>query len=159
MTVTPWINVGESEYSKVFDIKKVEQIRNAKYVGDFCIKGSNSNWSDMPVAVFYQATPPEGYGHYFGLFTRAGSVLICDASSTVGIPIMGVQAQNGEIIYSRYRHDYRVSQDGTVTIDGGRDYMKVSGGVDMVVLTIEDGEVVIVENPDLLFVANKLKEE
>lgn len=157
MTVTPWVNVGESEYRNVFDIKKVEKLRNAKYVGDFCIKGRGDSWSDMPVAVFYQETPPEGYGHYFGLFTRDGSILICDASSTVGIPIVGVQAQNGEIIYSRYRHDFRISQDGTVTIDGGRDYMKVSGGVDSVVLTIEDGEVVIVENPDLLFVTHKLK--
>lgn len=159
MTVKPWINVGESEYSNVFDIKKVEEIRNAKYVGDFCIKTPNGNWSDMPVAVFYQETPPEGYGHYFGLFTRNGSPLICDASSTVGIPIAAVQADDGEIIYSRFRHDFRTSRDGTVSIDGGRDYTKVMGKFSSLILTIEDGEVVVVEKPDLLFVTNKLKEE
>lgn len=159
MTVTPWINVGESEYSKVLNLKKVEETRNAKYVGDFCIKGVGGTWSDIPVAVFYQETPPEGYGHYFGLFVRDGGVMICDASSTVGVPIMGIQAPSGEIIYSRFRHDYRVSQDGTVTIDGGRDYTKTNGGVEMVVLTIENGEVVIVENPDMLFVENRLKQE
>ena len=32
-----------------------------------------------------------------------------------------------EVIYSRYRHDYRVGKTG-VFIDGGRDYTRSSGG-------------------------------
>jgi hypothetical protein len=38
--------------------------------------------------------------------------------------ITGVKADNGDVIYSRYRHDYRTSQDESVFIDGGRDYLK-----------------------------------
>jgi hypothetical protein len=37
---------------------------------------------------------------------------------------VGIVAENGDIIYSRFRHDYRTSEDKSVSIDGGREYTR-----------------------------------
>lgn len=154
--MTPWINYGELYYPEI-DIQKIAKHYNAKYVGEFCIK-QRGQWTDWPVAVFYQETPArKEYSHYFGIYAQFSSIMITDASSTAGIPIAGMMAEDGEIIFSRYRHDYRTSQDRTATIDGGRDYMKSSGGK-YVMLGIVEGELIIIENEDAFMVQSKLSE-
>jgi hypothetical protein len=50
--------------------------------------------------------------------------MITNAMSAFEHPILGAVADDGEIVVSGYRHDYRRSKDGTVFIDGGRDYTK-----------------------------------
>ncbi len=65
--------------------------------------------------------------------------MITNAITATETIITGIKAQNGEIIYSRYRHDYRESKDGSVFIDGGRDYTRHSGG-ELVELKIINGE-------------------
>jgi len=50
--------------------------------------------------------------------------MIADGISATEGHIVGVKAFNNEVIYSRYRHDYRMSSDKTVFIDGGRDYLR-----------------------------------
>lgn len=157
MSVIPWVNIGKSALAGILDISKVEQLKDAKYVGDFCLKNSMGGWSDMPVSVFYQRNPAPEHGRYFGLFMRDGNIMICDASSTVGIPIQGVQAESGEVIYSRFRHDFRFTTCGSVFVDGGRDYLRASHGAKFVTLMIEDDAVIIVEDPDPLYVAEELK--
>jgi hypothetical protein len=47
-------------------------------------------------------------------------------------PFQAVVANNGEVVWSRYRHDYRKSQDGSVWIDGGRDYLRWIGAGEVV---------------------------
>ena len=118
-----WINKGE----QIVPIKPstVEKMKEATYVADLCIKTKSGIWSDEPVAVFYQPHPKEAHHkHYFGLFYRDGHVYICDATSAVEEVIQGTEAEDGEIIFSRFRHDYRTSKDGTAMVDGGRDYFK-----------------------------------
>jgi hypothetical protein len=50
--------------------------------------------------------------------------MITNAISAFEHPMLGVVADDGEVIVSGYRHDYRRSKDGTVFIDGGRDYTR-----------------------------------
>lgn len=110
-----------------FDIEQVEVVYNAFYVGEFCLKKKDGGWHNFPVSVFYQETPPvEGYSNYFALYIRYADVLITDGSSAVEGVISCVRADDGEIIYSAYRHDFCVSKDESVFIDGGRDYIKSS---------------------------------
>ena len=47
-----------------------------------------------------------------------------------------------EVIFSRNTHDYRTSSDKTVSIDGGRDYVKISGNIDNCIL-LDINEVVL----------------
>lgn len=120
------INYGKCELP--LDVAGVEAKYNAKYVGDFCLKTANGGWSDAPGAVFYQETPPvEGYSHYFAIIDRMGSFYITSGESAFSEPITAIVGSDGEVVYSRYRHDYRSLSDGSGAIDGGRDYTKVAG--------------------------------
>lgn len=110
------------------DVDKVEAKYNAKFVGDFCLKGRNGDYVTNTAAVFWQETPPvEGYSHYFALVFQGGTLFIANGASAFDSPIIGVVARDGEIVYSRHRHDFRTSKDGSVTVDGGRDYLKLVG--------------------------------
>jgi hypothetical protein len=152
------INRGTTEFRSLLDkIPEIEKRYGATYIGDFCIKGPAGGWTNSPVMVFYQPeTKSPDHSNYFGMFvSTGGAVMICDASSTVGIPIQGVES-GGEIVYSRYRHDYRQTSDGMVAIDGGRDYTKVIGQGKQVTLVIEDGELRVVADPDSLYLQHTL---
>lgn len=107
-------------------INVIEEHYNAKYVGDFCVKDRNDNFVPETVAIFWQETPPEGYNEYFAIFVRNGKVMITDGSTAFDKPIIAAIANDGEIVYSRDRWDMRHSKDGSVFIDGGRDYVKTN---------------------------------
>jgi hypothetical protein len=116
--------LNECSFLKQDDIARIEEKYNAKYVFESCCKDKNGNWGNFPAAIFY--TPkahPEG-SNYFAMYFSHGHLMIADGFSATEKHIVGVEAFNGDIIYSRYRHDYRTSPDGSVFIDGGRDYLR-----------------------------------
>lgn len=142
-----WINKGKAECG--ISIENAEKHYNAIYVTDMCIRDKHGNWSEQPVSIFWVEKPekPE-YSNYLGIFMAfndngRNSVYLTNAISATEEPFYGVMADNGEIIYSRYRHDYRVSEDKTATADGGRDYFRGNG--QSVRLQIVGPDVVIVE--------------
>ena len=143
------VNTGRSNVS--FDIAKVEAKYNAKFVGQLALKTRDGGWSsDSCGDVYYQETPPvEGYSKYFALIIQNGSAYITSGASAVDGIITGIVADDGEIIYSRYRHDYRTSTDGTVFIDGGRDYVHCGVGGRCVSLKIVDGEFYQLEDSEI----------
>lgn len=122
-----YINQEPTSYQPL-NIPKVEENYGAKFVGDFCIKTKNG-WSEEPVAIFYQPNPDveKGHKHYFGLFVRDDSIYITDGTSAFSEPIVGIVTRGGEVIFSRYRHNF-VEREG-VFIDGGRDYVRVGGDI------------------------------
>jgi hypothetical protein len=123
-----WINRGKAPYS--FDILSVEQRKNAVYMGDFCMKMKSGEWSEDTVMVFFNETPPDPtYSQYFGLFVSEQIVYIKNAVSASIGHWNGLVADDGEIIYSRCRHDFRSSRDGSVSVDGGRDYFRCLGHI------------------------------
>ena len=152
------ITVNRGDADVVAHIAKVEEKYNAKFVGQLCMKTSGGEWAgDSCGDVYYQETPPvEGYSNYFALILQHGSLYVTSGASAVEGTITGVQAADGEVIYSRYRHDCRRSTDGSVFIDGGRDYVR-SGGGRMIQLKIVDGEWYELEDED--FIVMKLKGE
>jgi hypothetical protein len=132
----------------------IEGHYDAKYVCETCLVGKNGRWINEPVAVFYQDEDfriPPGGSPYFGIFQKysydaltGGVTYITNAISATEHEIAGLVADNGDVIYSRYRHDYRHSPDGSVWIDGGRDYTRWGGRGTMVTLKIIEGELRIV---------------
>jgi hypothetical protein len=125
-------------------ISRLEEVYRAVYVCDSQLKTKNG-WSENPVAVFYTVHPhPEG-SNYFGIFVRDKVPMICNAETALE-PFTGAVKKNGDIVYSRFRHDY-VEFDGAYSIDGGRDYVRL-GGPEMpqtVKLKIEGPIVTVVE--------------
>lgn len=148
----------DSELFSAENILRIEDKQNAVYVCETCLKGVGGGWINSPVAVFWNTDPaniPPGGSAWFGMFFKydadsaetgkIGPLMITNAISAVENKITGVVAKNGDIIYSRYRHDYRLSPDGTAMVDGGRDYLR-SGplGIGTVDLAILDGLLTVV---------------
>jgi len=119
-------------------IKKIEEHYTAKYMGYWCTKNPRDGWNEQPVDVFYVANPDTSKGHtnYFGMFTDERGVMITNAESAFSEPITGLLCSDGEVIVSRYRHDYVVKED--VMIDGGRDYTRMTRGNNRVVIVTVD---------------------
>lgn len=147
--------ITKSELFTPVGIAKAEENYNALFVCDTCLKAQGGGWINQAVAVFWNKDPaniPDGGSAYFGLYHRyeppdfkKSSLMITNAISAAENGITGVMAENGDVIYSRYRHDYRGSPDGSVWIDGGRDYTRygynraVKDWGDLVDLQIKDG--------------------
>lgn len=128
------IDTSSSQFSAE-EIKRMEEHFNAKYICETSIKDRNENWINIPVAVFWQdKAHPQG-SNYFGIFFgHMNQLMICDAISATLESFTG--AVNGdEVIYSRYRHDYR--QGNGFAIDGGRDYVKIVGDVNVKLVQLQ----------------------
>lgn len=147
----------QSEQFSPEQLEKIEAHYEAAYACETCVKNRNGGWVNQFVSVFYQADPskvPEGGSQWFGLFFRQEfpsesaptRLFVVNALSAVEEDIAGVVANNGDVIYSHYRHDYRRSPDGSVWIDGGRDYTRWSGSGPMVTLRIVKDKLTIVED-------------
>lgn len=133
------------------NIDKIEQRYGGKYVGDFCLKDKYGNWIDTPFAIFYQPNPNFSLNHtnYFAIKVNylTGQMIITKGDSAFSIAIPGLIANNGEIIYSRYKHDYVTSTDKSVWIDGGRDYCRFNGGLDKIVKLIIKADKLVIQHP------------
>lgn len=130
--------------------KKIEQLRKATYVCD-------TEHNGIHVAIFYgDTTHPISNSRYFGLY-YGDSLMITNGSFIEEQEIIGVVADNEEIIYSRHRHDFRYSSDGSVFVDGGRNYIRTNTPK-QVILKVVDGKLINTTNLEEL-VENIIKLE
>jgi hypothetical protein len=140
-----FVNIPEDGYwFKSAGISKIEEKYGAKYMGYWCTKRPSGGWNEQPVDVFYQPDPDttKGHTHYFGMFYRDDVLYITEASTAFSDPIAGIPTDDGEVIVSRYRHDY-VEKDGRM-IDGGRDYTR-SSIHPTVIITVDGDKFVVSE--------------
>lgn len=150
ITATTFIHDGEEIHATInhgeqywpFKLDMIERDKNCRYVGDFALN-NGGGWTELPYAVFYQYDPAEGHSSHFGLIVRGQHTMITSAASIDGLEFTGMMSLDNEIIFSRWRHDYRVSTDGNIMIDGGRDYLKTSGRGRPVHLKIVKDEIVV----------------
>jgi len=117
------INMGEPYW--LFDRKQVQRLEpESFYVGDLAVRGLKGLWTDIPVAVFYTPEPREGRtNNYFGVYksqTRRDmpTWVICDATSAAE-HVWGGLEMKGEVIFSRWRYDFRLFSFGGPYVDGG----------------------------------------
>lgn len=133
------------EYLTEIDISKVEKRYNAKYVFESPLQTSGG-WRDEPSLIFYCEKPhPEG-SNYFAISRSGSEFVISDGISAVETPITGIRDSDGTILYSRCRHDFRTAPLSSVSIDGGRDYLRVVGDHSQLVqLQVVNGDLVEVK--------------
>jgi hypothetical protein len=131
-----------SNNSEIFmpkDIGKIEKIKMAKYVIDCEYRGHQT-------AVFYADDPhPVSKSRYFALYYSyvmedKPNLMITDGSFIEFQKIMAAVSDDEEIIFSRHRHDFVKSKDGSVFIDGGRDYIRTNT-IRLIPLIIRGGEI------------------
>lgn len=109
----------------LFNYDQVEKIckqYDAQYVVD-------TEQNDIHCAVFYGSKAhPDSGSRYFAMYVTpmTQQLMITNGAFVEEQKIAGIVADNGDIIFSRYRHDYRTSDDGSVFIDGGRAYTRCS---------------------------------
>ena len=112
-------------------ISVIEREYNAKYVLETDLLGKDkfsgaTFWLNKPAAIFYtEKAHPRG-SNYFALYFDGSSLMITDGLPSIkGVIFQGIEAE-GEVVYSRYRHDYRAGKNGAF-VDGGRDYFRYGG--------------------------------
>lgn len=101
--------------------------------------------SDVPVDIFYRATPHPKFGNrYFGIFLHPieKSTMICNADKVEGMSFGMVMNDDGLLEYSQSHHDYKAFKNGNM-IDGGREYIRTSKGCEVYV--VRNGEMVVAE--------------
>lgn len=128
-------------------IAKVEELRNCKYVFESCLRSTGGTWCNFPAAIFYNETPHPQGSNYMALYEDAGSFYVADGISATE-PFTGLQVGD-QIIYSRYRHDYRMigDVDEDIFIDGGRDYVRCGGGRTVKLQVVKD-KLEVISDPE-----------
>ena len=109
-----------------------------KYV---CSSALNSG--EQSVDIFYRDTPhPEFGNRYFGIYDSfaGGGIFICNADKIEELEFALVEDDNGNLRYSRHRHDFLKFENGHM-IDGGRAYIK-SGMHPVHMYVVRNGEMV-----------------
>lgn len=121
----------DCSFIKPEGIKTIEREYNAKYVLETDLLGKDqfsgaTFWGNKPAAIFYtEKAHPKG-SNYFALYFRGDSLMITDGLPSIkDVVFKGLEAE-GEVIYSRYRHDFRHVKNGAF-VDGGRDYFRYGG--------------------------------
>lgn len=128
------------------NIKKIEENYKARYIGYWCTKRPFGGWNEEPIDIFWVDNPNRELGHsnFLGVFRRGEEVYVTNGESAFEESITGLADNDGNVIVSRYRHDYVTL--GEMMIDGGRDYTRCSGYGRFVDISINDkGEFVITD--------------
>lgn len=137
-----------TETSVPINIPVIENHYKARFIGDLPLKGR-----DYPCAIFYQENPPNNFSNYFAIFVRNNKIYITSAKEIVDTPRQGVITKNKEIVYSKYHHDFHFSSDGIIAVDGGAEYLRLSGNP-------EDYKVVrFIPNKDKLIIKEQINNE
>lgn len=131
------------------DTAKVEELYGRK---DGCeiryVCTSDLNASDVPCDIFYRAEPHPDFGNrYFGLYWDSirDCMMITNADIIESFEF-GMIEVDGKYYYSQSHHDYKVVEDKM--IDGGRAYIKSSGGT--TVMRVTNGKFYAADVKDLL---------
>lgn len=74
---------------------------------------------DAAVDVFYQPNPAPGHGHYFSMFVNRDRMYIANADYVTMLMMYGIYDNDGNILYPRFQHDFRFTDDHAYGADGG----------------------------------------
>lgn len=95
-----------------------------------------TEFHDVIADVFYRETPHPIFGNkYFAVYFRDRDDVpyIANADEVENLSFGMVVNDDGDLEYSRSRHDYKSFTNGNM-IDGGRDYIRSSGDVKVYVI-------------------------
>lgn len=121
----------------VIDLKKIEDLRQAKFIGCFPIGGMNQH-----VYCFYNKEKHPRGSHYFGVFFHPihEGWFVIDAGEVEKKVYSGILRPDGTILHSYFRHDYAEDELGNM-VDGGNEYFKHRVAVGMPInFNFKDGD-------------------
>ena len=121
----------------ITNISKVEKLYSEKdgvSVNHVC----TTEFGDVIADIFYRESPHPEFGNkYFAILFRDDKPYIANADDIEKLTFGMVINDDGDLEYSRSRHDHKIFKNGNM-IDGGRDYIRSSGKVKIYV--VRDGK-------------------
>jgi len=141
------MNIHHEPLFNTAEVEKIYSERDGVDVKYVCTTDLRA--SDVPVDVFYRATPhPEFGNRYFGVYHDhfRGHTMITNADYVESLEF-GMIEEDGKYYYSQSHHDYKVLNNGKM-IDGGRQYIRSSGGA--ISMRIKDGKFYIKKLEDII---------
>ena len=137
------------QHQSLFDIAQLEEhYSNKDGVPVKYVCTSDLRVSDIPMDIFYRETPHLEFGnYYFGVYKHpvTKDIFITNADEIESLEF-GMIEHEGKYYYSQSHHDYK--SIGGKMIDGGRAYIKSSGGA--VTMHIKNGKFYINNIQDLI---------
>lgn len=121
-------------YWQNIDIERLEELKECKFVCETQLKTTTGGWSTFPVQVYWQEKPPEGYSNFFGLYVQdhiPHRLVICSVDKDFDFNVNALITPQNELIYSSYNHDMAWDSTKQFAIDGGRDYVKLTGKIEL----------------------------
>jgi len=137
------------KHEPLFDTAKAEELYSKKDGVDVkYVCTTDLQQSDRPMDIFYRATPHPKFGNrYFGIYwSQQHTSLMITGADVVESLEFGMIKDNGKYYYSQSHHDYKVI--GEQMIDGGRQYIKSSGGA--VAMRVKNGKFYINKLEDMV---------
>ena len=140
------------QHEPVFDTDKVEILYSEKDgVPVKYVCTTDLLASDLPADIFYRETPHPQFGnYYFGILRHNSQTMITNADIVESFEF-GMIEDDGKYYYSQSHHDYKVVEGKM--IDGGRAYIKSSGGA--ISMRVKNGKFYAVDIEDLIDIHNK----
>jgi hypothetical protein len=114
---------------------------------------------DDPMLIFWNDIPHPQGSNWMALFSSSGDWYVRDGITASQLPIDCVVSNDKQVLFSKFRHDFRTSEDGSVSIDGGRGYTRVLGNIhcERVWLLPRDGKLEIIPDAMALLMLEKHK--
>lgn len=111
---------------------------DVKYVCTTALDGGT-----VPVDVFYRATPHPHFGNrYLGLYMKPFvGAMITNADKVEGFVFDLIEDDDGDLVYSAHRHDYKQFSNGNV-VGGGRCYTRSTPTTVLHKHVVRDGEMI-----------------
>jgi len=137
------------QHQPLFDTAKAEELYSEKDGVDVkYVCTTDLQQSDQPMDIFYRGTPhPEFGNRYFGLYwSKVHTSLMITGADVVESLEFGMIKHDGKYYYSQSHHDYKTV--GDKMIDGGRAYVRSSGGA--VAMRIKNGKFYIKQLEDIV---------
>lgn len=146
---------------KIEGVEKIEKARNCRYVCEWPVM-QDGKINSEPMVIFWNDTPhPEG-SNWMALFHFNREWYVRDGITASYIPLECVVSDSKQVLLSKYNHDFRQSNDKSVTVDGGGDgrgFTRVLGNIrnERVWMVPQQGELKIIPEAMALLMKEKNK--
>ena len=151
---------SEPDYYNLDETKlaKIEKLRNCRFVCEWNVKQDGKVHND-PMLIFWNDTAHPQGSNWMALFYY-NDWFVRDGITASQLPINCVVSNDKQVLFSKSRHDFRSSHDGSVSVDGGRDYTRVLGNIhcEHVWLVPQNGELKIIPEAMALLMLDSKKE-
>ena len=126
--------------------------RNARFVAEVNVPFNKIPatgefaWTEYPCIILYSEDKMMEGGNYVAIyqntFNTKWEIVACD-EYVENLEWFGARADNGDVIWSKHKDDYRRSPDDSIWVQGGRKVFQTKG--ETVLLKISDGNLNVLE--------------